>query len=111
MDAEERLYSVIKDLCAGRVYPEKYNQGEAYPGIVYSRTGSETFSTMCGTRQGGKGYFRVEILSDTLAEAKAIGFDVMDLCKDTCVIINVYNDINLELEKTTRIIELSVWDD
>lgn len=111
MKAEDKIYSLIKDLADGRVYPEQYNQGDLYPGIVYLRTGSEIFKNMCLVIEDTRVIIRLEIYAKTIEETVTICDEIINRCKYEHAINNIYNDIDIERDTKLRVMELSVWDD
>lgn len=84
--------SAIRELVAGRVYPDMVPQGKNVPAIVVSRTGGIRQQKLCGTDGLVRGSFQLDVYGRTRAEVRELATRVVAAMLDysglmgTCVV-------------------------
>lgn len=84
--------SEVRDLVAGRIYPDMVRQGSALPAIVVSRTGGIRQQMLCGTDGLVRGSFQLDVYGKTRADVRELARRVIVAMLDykgmmgTCVV-------------------------
>lgn len=64
--------SDIRSMIAGRVYPDKIDQGSPLPAVVVSKTGAQRQSKYCGTDGLVLGSFQLDVYATTRREVREL---------------------------------------